>query len=93
MSIILSTQGLPDLAPVVPQSEAGMHQGGFSQILEQVNGILASADQLAAGYAQGKVGLTEAVLASEKADTTFQMVMAVRNRALSAYQEIMNLQV
>jgi len=39
------------------------------------------------------VGLTEAVLASEKADTTFQLVMAFRNRALAAYQEIMNLQV
>lgn len=93
MSIILSTQGLPDLAPVVPQSDGGTKQGGFGQMLEQVNSILTSADQLAAGYAQGKVGLTEAVLASEKADTTFQMVMAVRNRALSAYQEIMNLQV
>jgi flagellar hook-basal body complex protein FliE len=93
MSIVLSTQGLPDLAPVVPQSEGRTHQGGFTQVLEQVNSILASADQLAAGYAQGQVGLTEAVLASEKADTTFQMVMAVRNRALSAYQEIMNLQV
>jgi len=48
---------------------------------------------MAAGYAQGKVGLTDAVLASEKADTAFQVTMAIRNRALSAYQEIMNLQV
>lgn len=93
MSIVLPTQGLPDLAPVTPQQAGGTHQGGFSQLLEQVNNVLAGADQLAAGYAQGKVGLTDAVLASEKADTTFQMVMAVRNRALAAYQEIMNLQV
>jgi len=33
------------------------------------------------------------VLASEKADTTFQVAMAIRNRALAAYQEIENLQV
>ena len=34
--------------------------------------MLEQADQMAAGYAQGKVGLTDAVLASQKADTTFR---------------------
>jgi flagellar hook-basal body complex protein FliE len=94
MMPVTAPQGLSDLAPITP-AEAGAPAAasGFGQLLEQVNGILDKADQLAAGYAQGKVGLTDAVLASEKADTTFQMVMAVRNRALAAYQEIMNLQV
>lgn len=55
--------------------------------------MLNRADQMAAGYAQGKVGLTDAVLASSQADTEFSTLIAVRNRALSAYQEIMNLQV
>jgi flagellar hook-basal body complex protein FliE len=90
---IVGPQGLPDLAPVTPTEAGAPQQSGFGQVLDQVNGVLEKADQLAAGYAQGKVGLTDAVLASEKADTTFQVVMAVRNRALSAYQEIMNLQV
>lgn len=93
MSIVIPSQGLPDLAPVRPQEASAPQQGGFPQLLEQVSGILERADQLAAGYAQGKVDLTEAVIASEKADTTFQTLMAVRNRALSAYQEILNLQV
>jgi flagellar hook-basal body complex protein FliE len=93
MSIVLPSQGLPSLAPVTLDSATAPQQGGFGQLLEQVNTILDQADQLAAGYAQGKVGLTEAVLASEKADTTFEMAMAVRNRALAAYQEILNLQV
>ena len=55
--------------------------------------MLESADKMAAGYAQGKVGLTDAVLASQKADTTFSLTMAIRNKALAAYQEIMNLPV
>jgi flagellar hook-basal body complex protein FliE len=94
MSIVLPSQGLPSLAPVTPESATGAsQQSGFSQVLESVNSILKKADQLAAGYAQGKAGLTEAVLASEDADTTFQMTIAVRNRALAAYQEIMNIQV
>lgn len=92
MNPIIPTQALPDLAPVRAEPATGS-ANGFSQVLEHVSDLLARADQLAAGYAQGKVGLTDAVLASTKADTEFQALMAVRNRALSAYQEIMNLQV
>ncbi|HUA35771.1 MAG TPA: flagellar hook-basal body complex protein FliE [Candidatus Binataceae bacterium] len=90
---VIAPQGLPDLAPISPAETSAPNPSGFGQVIDQVNGILEKADQMAAGYAQGKVGLTDAVLASEKADTTFQVVMAVRNRALAAYQEIMNLQV
>jgi flagellar hook-basal body complex protein FliE len=94
MSIVIPTTGIQDLAPIKPQSSGiTAPASGFAQIVEQVSDTLKQADQMAAGYAQGKVGLTDAVLASEKADTTFQVTMAIRNRALSAYQEIMNLQV
>ncbi len=94
MSINLPSVGIQNLAPITPQTTPGAAPaGGFAQVVEQVADTLQQADQMAAGYAQGKVGLTDAVLASEKADTTFQVTMAIRNRALSAYQEIMNLQV
>jgi len=86
--------GLPNLAPITPQDpNATGGANGFSKVFEQVNDILERADQMAAGYAQGKVGLTDAVLAAEHADTTFGVAMAVRNRALSAYQEIMSMSV
>jgi len=93
MNPILPSQGIPDLASITPQDATTPHKGGFAQVLEQVSNVLENADQMAAGYAQGKVGLTDAVLASEKADTTFSLTMAIRNKALSAYQEIMNLSV
>ena len=93
MNTILPSQGIPDLAPITPQDATTPQQGGFSQVLEQVSNVLENADQMAAGYAQGKVGLTDAVLASQKADTTFSLTMAIRNKALAAYQEIMNLSV
>jgi len=95
MSINLPSIGLQDLAPIKPQTTPGAAApaSGFAQVVEQVADTLKQADQMAAGYAQGKVGLTDAVLASEKADTTFQVTMAIRNRALAAYQEIENLQV
>ena len=93
MSTIIASQGLPDLAPIRPEGSTASNNNGFGQLLEHVSDLLARADQLASGYAQGQVGLTDAVLASTKADTEFQTLMAVRNRALSAYQEIMSLQV
>jgi flagellar hook-basal body complex protein FliE len=93
MSITLPSIGIQDLAPITPQSTTAPTSSGFEQVVEQVSDTLKQADQMAAGYAQGKVGLTDAVLASEKADTAMQVTMAIRNRVLSAYQEIMNLQV
>ena len=93
MSAVISSQALPELAPIQPEPAQSSQGGGFESVLQDVNNILERADQLAAGYAQGKVGLTQAVLASDQADTAFQLVIGVRNRALSAYQEITNLQV
>jgi flagellar hook-basal body complex protein FliE len=93
MNTILPSQAIPDLASITPQDATAPQHGGFAQVMEQVSNVLENADQMAAGYAQGKVGLTDAVLASQKADTTFALTMAIRNKALSAYQEIMNLSV
>jgi flagellar hook-basal body complex protein FliE len=93
MNTLLPSQGIPDLASITPQTASTPQQSGFEQLLQQVSDVLENADQMAAGYAQGKVGLTDAVLASQKADTTFSLTMAIRNKALSAYQEIMNLSV
>ena len=86
--------GISNLAPITPQPDSGAAAAsGFNKVFEQVNTILERADQMAAGYAEGKVGLTEAVLAAEHADTTFGVAMAVRNRALTAYQEIISMSV
>jgi flagellar hook-basal body complex protein FliE len=93
MNIITPLQGLPSLAPITPQPATTSPAGGFEQVLEQVSTVLENADQMAAGYAQGKVGLTDAVLASQTADTTFSLAMAIRNKALAAYKEIMSLSV
>lgn len=90
---LIASQGLADLAPIQPATSGAAPAGGFGQMLDQVNQLLQQADQTAAAYAQGKAGLTEAVLASSAADTTFAALMAVRNRALAAYQEIANLQI
>ena len=44
--------------------------------------------------AEGKGGsVSETILAVEKADLSFQTLMAVRNKLVSAYTEVMHMQV
>lgn len=42
---------------------------------------------------EGKGDLQEVMIAGEKADIAFELMMQIRNKALEAYQEIMRMQV
>ncbi len=50
------------------------------------------ADAASAGMALGKVGVQEAMIAVQKADISFRLLMQVRNKALEAYREVMRMQ-
>jgi flagellar hook-basal body complex protein FliE len=83
-----------------PRAEAtaaagGSFQTAMTQALQRV-----SADQLESQRLQREVtldnpavSLEQAVMAQQKASLGFQAVLAVRNRMVSAYTEIMNMQV
>ena len=73
----------------------GSFQTAMTQALQRV-----SADQLESQRLQREVtldnptvSLEQAVMAQQKASLGFQAVLAVRNRMVSAYTEIMNMQV
>lgn len=93
----------PSLGPLAAAPRAGMGSParprvgpGFAALLEQalaeVNALQrraeAAAQDLAAGRAQDT---TAAVVALEQASIAFQFALAVRNRLLEAYQELMRL--
>ena len=42
---------------------------------------------------EGKGDLQETMIALEKADVSFKLMMQIRNKVLDAYQEIMRMQV
>ena len=42
---------------------------------------------------EGKGDLQETMIALEKADVSFRLMMQIRNKVLEAYQEIMRMQV
>jgi flagellar hook-basal body complex protein FliE len=73
----------------VPTPFAGVLKGA----LQSMNTL----DQQAASTTQGLlmgtgVGVSQAMIATQKADTAFEFALAVHNKAVSAYQQVMNLQ-
>ena len=93
-----SIQAIPEpFASPAPQSpkESGT---GFGDLLkhavEQVNQIQHEATRLEDAVASGEnVNIHQAVIAGQKADLSFRLLMQVRNKLVEAYEEVMRMQV
>lgn len=74
-------------------------QSDFSEILKQsvnkVNESQMDAKKLADAFQAGDPGVqvSEVMVALQKSNVSFQAMLQVRNKLVSAYQEIMNMQV
>jgi len=81
--------------------EAAAPAGGvdFASVLkssiEQVNQTQQQAETMAANFAAGDstANLHEVMIALQKANVSFQEMVQVRNKQVTAYQEVMNIQV
>ncbi len=73
--------------------------GEFAELLKQsidkVNETQAEAQKLADAFQQGdpEVQMSEVMVALQKSNVSFQAMLQVRNKLVSAYQEIMNMPV
>ncbi|MBT8447746.1 MAG: flagellar hook-basal body complex protein FliE [Gammaproteobacteria bacterium] len=67
----------------------------LSQALNQVNQTQKAAGAMADRFERGDpdVNVAEVMVALQKADISFQAITQVRNRLVSAYQDIMNMPV
>ena len=63
--------------------------------LDQVNGAQKKAESLGERFALGddSVNLSDVMIATQKASIGFQATVQVRNKLVSAYHDIMNMQV
>lgn len=63
--------------------------------LEQVNGMQKNSEKLSQRFALGddSVNLSDMMIAMQKASISLQATVQVRNKLVSAYQDIMNMQV
>ena len=84
--------------PDVPAASQGA-ETNFGDLLKDtlgaVNEAQQSASSLKAGFESGATDktLAEVMIASQKADLSFRAVTEVRNKLITAYQDIMNMPV
>ncbi len=90
--------GLPTMpsAPTAPSGSQG-DQGSFGDSLRSairsVDQLNQSSDSQVSELLQGdRQDIHNVMIAVEKADITFQLMMQVRNKILNAYQEVSKLQ-
>ncbi|HTX99596.1 MAG TPA: flagellar hook-basal body complex protein FliE [Bacteroidota bacterium] len=66
----------------------------LNQAVKDVNNLQTEADRAVNQMIDGKdVDLHDVMIAAEKAKTSFDLLMEIRNKAISAYQELMRIQV
>ncbi len=81
---------LPSLQPAEPQSGFG---AVLSSALHHLNQLSGGAEQQVGNLLKGVGGdVSTVMIAVEKADVAFQMMMQVRNKIVSAYQDIEKMQ-
>jgi flagellar hook-basal body complex protein FliE len=90
-----------DLPRIVPPAAPPQHStsGGASfgklltEAIQQVNDVETASQGELQKYLSNESDLHSVMIALEKADLSFQMMMQVRNKIVQAYQEVMRAQV
>jgi flagellar hook-basal body complex protein FliE len=84
----------PDAAQKQKESQNPVSFGNMlSQSLKEVNRLHIAADEAVENLAAGKQkNIHETMIALEKADVAFQLLMQVRNKIIAAYETIMRTQ-
>jgi flagellar hook-basal body complex protein FliE len=93
----LSAQTKPAASAAAGPAKSGPSE--FASLLgkgiDQVNQTEQRAGQLSAAFQRGEPGveLSQVMIEMQKASVSFRALTEVRNRVVSAYQDIMNMQV
>jgi flagellar hook-basal body complex protein FliE len=100
LSQLRTTAGVASGKPVAPAATAGSTGSvDFAQVLkssiDQVNQTQQQAQKMTEDFASGdpNANLHEVMISLQKANVSFQEMVQVRNKLVSAYQDIMNIQV
>lgn len=88
-----SIGSLPQLSQTKPADGEGSFSGALSNALHQVNQLSGNSDQQVGSLLKGgNTDMSTVMIAVEKADVAFQLMMQVRNKIVSAYQDIEKMQ-
>jgi flagellar hook-basal body complex protein FliE len=82
----------PQPAPTETQQSGGSFAQALGGALQQVNATQAKAETLGEAYQRGEVtDVAKVMLARQEAGVAFEATLQVRNKLLSAYQDIMRM--
>jgi len=84
-------QGIPQGVPAVKEAGKGF-EDMMQEAIGKISQVQTDADKAVKELASGG-DPTQAIIAMEKADMNFQLMVEVRNKLISAYQQVMNMQV
>ena len=87
-------QQVKDAAPATqqPQTQGDGFAGALKQALDGVNATQQNASNLSAAFERGEeTDVAKVMLARQEAGVAFEATLQVRNRLLSAYQDIMRM--
>lgn len=96
---LMSAQAANTVAPDAAIGTKAAAPGNFSHILEEaigkVDDLQKKSESLKVAFEENRpdVNLVDVMLASQKSSLAFQGMVQVRNKLVSAYQDIMNMQV
>jgi flagellar hook-basal body complex protein FliE len=95
----ISPAGVASVAPLPPPATTSAEGDGtpfhdvLSSAIQEVEGARNNASQSINQFLSGEgEDLHSTILASQRADLEFQMFLQVRNKVVSAYQEVMKMQ-
>lgn len=97
--VLAQMRAMQALANPQATSEAVQGQGNFSNLMQdsirEVNVAMQESRAMTTRFEMGdpSVSLAEVMVNSQKAGLQFQAVAEIRNRVLSAYQDVMNMPV
>lgn len=101
MANLTGASGLLQSAGAEPGLDSGLGEGGvqtpFAGLLKKAVTNVQGLENQAANEVQGLmtvkgVDIHDAMIATEKADMSFEMALAVRGKAVAAYQAMMQMQ-
>src|ERR1700680_3162551 len=98
MSFPISSLGPITPLPVAPLSLGSKSEGGFGSVLanamQTVEGLGNEATKSVENFLSGEGDdLHKTIMATQRADLGMELFLQVRNKVVSAYQEVMRMQV
>ena len=90
---LLEKRGAAPAMPSASNPPEGVFGGMLQAAQQQIKAVDTAAQQAVTGLLSGQgVEVHDAMIATQKADLTFELALQVRNKAVAAYQQMMGMQ-